>query len=208
LRILLTRPEGRNEQLAEALRAQGHDVVCEPLIAVEATGDEPVELGGYDWLIVTSVTGAEELKRRARGRARRAAAIGHATAEALGGADLVPRVSTQEGLLDELPRPAGRVLFAGAEGARRLLVEELDAEFVPLYRTRALQPKQVPEADVVVLASPSAARAFAALGGETAAVSIGPETTKAAEKQGIRVIREAATHDLDGLLEALASVRP
>jgi uroporphyrinogen-III synthase len=208
LRILLTRPEGRNEQLAEALRAQGHDVVCEPLIAVEPTGDEPVELDGYDWLIVTSVTGAEELRRRARGRARRVAAIGQATAAALGGADLVPRVSTQEGLLAELPKPPGRVLFAGAEGARRLLVEELDAEFVPLYRTRALRPEQLPEADMVVLASPSAARAFAALGGETAAVSIGPETTKAAEKHGIRVIREAARHDLDGLLEALASVRP
>jgi uroporphyrinogen-III synthase len=208
LRILLTRPEGRNEQLAEALRAQGHDVVCEPLIAVEPTGDEPVELDGYDWLIVTSVTGADELQRRARGRARRVAAIGRATAAALGGADLVPRVSTQEGLLAELPRPAGAVLFAGAEGARRLLVEELDAEFVPLYRTRALKPEQLPEADVVVLASPSAATAFAALGGETAAVCIGPKTTKAAEKHGIRVIREAVTHDLNGLLEALASIRP
>jgi uroporphyrinogen-III synthase len=154
------------------------------------------------------VTGANELRRRARGRARRVAAIGRATADALGSADLVPRVSTQEGLLAELPRPAGRVLFAGAEGARRLLVEELAADFVPLYRTRALKPEQVPEADVVVLASPSAARAFAALGGEIAAVSIGPETTKAAEGHGIRVIREAATHDIDGLLEALASVRP
>ena len=208
MRILLTRPESRNEQLAEALRAQGHDVVCEPLIEVEPTGDEPIELDGYDWLIVTSVTGAKELRRRARGRAVRVAAIGRATADALGGADLVPRVSTQEGLLAELPRPAGRVLFAGAEGARRLLVEELAADFVPLYRTRGLKPEQVPEADVVVLASPSAARAFAALGGEIAAVSIGPETTKAAETHGIRVIREAATHDIDGLLEALASVRP
>jgi uroporphyrinogen-III synthase len=208
VRILLTRPEGRNEQLADALRAQGHDVVCEPLIAVEPTGDEPIELDGYDWLIVTSVTGADELRRRARGRARQVAAIGRATADALGGADLVPRVSTQEGLLAELPRPPGRVLFAGAEGARRLLVEELDADFVPLYRTRGLKPEQVPDADVVVLASPSAAEAFAALGGEIAAVSIGPETTKAAEKHGIRVIREAPTHDLDGLLEALASVGP
>jgi uroporphyrinogen-III synthase len=208
VRILLTRPEGRNEQLADALRAQGHDVVCEPLIAVEPTGDEPIELDGYDWLIITSVTGADELRRRARGRARQVAAIGRATADALGGADLVPRVSTQEGLLAELPRPPGRVLFAGAEGARRLLGEELDADFVPLYRTRGLKPEQVPDADVVVLASPSAAEAFAALGGEIAAVSIGPETTKAAEKHGIRVIREAPTHDLDGLLEALASVGP
>ena len=69
-------------------------------------------------MIVTSVNGARELRRRMTGTPERVAAIGRATAEAFGGADLVPAVSTQEGLLAELPRPAGRVLFAGAEGAR------------------------------------------------------------------------------------------
>jgi uroporphyrinogen-III synthase len=207
LRILLTRPEGRNERLAAALEERGHEVLIEPLIVLEPLGDDPVELDGYDWLVVTSVTGAQELKRRGRGRAKQVAAIGKATAEALGGADLIPADSTQEGLLAELPRPAGRVLFVGAESARRLLVEELDADFVPLYRTRELRPEATPEADVVILASPSAARAFAALGRDLPAVSIGPETTKAAERQGIRVLGEAPTHDLDGLLEALASPR-
>ena len=56
----------------------------------------------------------------------------------------MPAVSTQEGLLAELPRPAGRVLFAAAEGARTLLVDELDATFVPLYRTRELEPDEPP----------------------------------------------------------------
>jgi uroporphyrinogen-III synthase len=208
VRILLTRPEGRNERLADALRARGHDVVCAPLIAVEPLGDERIELDGYDWLIVTSVTGANELKRRARGRAGRVAAIGRATADALGGADLVPRVATQEGLLAELPRPEGRVLFAGAEGARRLIVESLGADFVPLYRTRELRPAELPDADVAVLASPSAARALAALRRDLPAVSIGPETTRAAEERGLRVLGEAHTHDLDGLVEAIASARP
>jgi uroporphyrinogen-III synthase len=207
VRILLTRPAGRNEKLAAALREQGHEVVCAPLIELEPLGDDPVELDGYDWLIVTSVTGAKELRRRARGRARRVAAIGPATADALGGADLVPRVSTQEGLLAELPKPAGRVLFAGAERARRLIVEALDADFVPLYRTRELRPS-VPDADVAVVASASAARALAALRRDIPAVSIGPETTRAAEDSGLRVLREARTHDLDGLLEAIASARP
>jgi uroporphyrinogen III methyltransferase/synthase len=203
----LTRPEGRNEQLADFLRAEGHEVFCEPLIALEPIGHEPIELDGYDWLVVTSVTGANELRRRGRGRANRVAAIGRATAEAIGGADLVPGVSTQEGLLAELPRPAGRVLFAGAERARRVLVDELDADFIPLYRTHERRPQRLPDVDVVVLASPSAAKAFAALGRDIAAVSIGPETTKTAEECGVRVVREASTHDLDGLLEALASVR-
>lgn len=202
MRILLTRPEGRNEELAERLRALGHEVLCEPLIAIEPLGDEPIELKGYDWLIVTSVAGAREVRRRARGRARREAAIGRATAEALGGADLIPRVSTQEGLLAELPRPAGKVLFAGAETARRLLVDELDADFVPLYRTLELRPR-LPEAELTVLASPSAARAFAAAGGTAPAVSIGPETTAAAEAAGIRIVEEAGTHDLDGIVAAV-----
>jgi uroporphyrinogen-III synthase len=202
VRILLTRPEGRNEELADRLRSLGHDVVCVPLIAVEPLGDDPVELEDYDWLIVTSVTGAREVRRRARGRPKRTAAIGRATADALGGADLVPRVSTQEGLLAELPRPAGRVLFAGAEAARRLLVDELDADFLPLYRTRELR-SALPEAELVVLASPSAARAFASAGGDAPAVSIGPETTAAAESTGIRVVQEAATHNLDGVVNAV-----
>lgn len=205
MRILLTRPEGRNEQLAEALRARGHDVAIEPLIATESLGDEPVELDAYDWLVVTSVTAARELARRGRGRSARVAAIGRATAEALGGADLVPQVSTQEGLLAELPRPAGRVLFAGAEGARTLLPDELGADVLALYRTVELSPAELPAADVVVLASASAARAFGALEFDLPAVSIGPETTAAAERSGVRVVREAATHDLDGLIEALAS---
>lgn len=204
MKILLTRPEGRNEELAEALRAAGHDVACEPLLEVEPLGDDPIELDGYDWVLVTSVTGARELRRRARGAAEHVAAIGRATADALGGVDLVPRVSTQEGLLAELPRPAGRVLFAGAEAARRLLVDELGADFVPLYRTRELRPESLPAADLVVLASPSAARAFASLERDTPAVSIGPETTSAAETLGINVVREAATHDLEGLISAVA----
>jgi uroporphyrinogen-III synthase len=207
VRILLTRPEGRNEQLAELLRAEGHEVFCEPLIALEPIGHEPIELDGYDWLVVTSVAGANELRRRGRGRAKRVAAIGQATADAIGGADLVPHVSTQEGLLAELPRPPGRVLFAGAERARRLLVDELDADFVPLYRTHERRPERIPDVDVVVLASPSAAEAFAALGRQLPAVSIGPETTKTAEECGLRVVREASTHDLGGLVEALASAR-
>jgi uroporphyrinogen-III synthase len=203
VRILLTRPEGRNEGLAARLRSHGYEAVVMPLVAVEPLGDEPIDLDGYDWLIVTSAFGAREIRRRGRGHAGRVAAIGSATAAALEGADLVPTVSTQEGLLAELPQPAGRVLFAGAEGARRLLVDELGADFVATYRTRELRPDEGIHADLAVLASPSAARAFAAAGSGIPAVSIGPETTRAAEEAGVRVVAEASTHDLDGLVDAV-----
>jgi uroporphyrinogen-III synthase len=203
--VLLTRPQGRNDELARRLEEVGLEVAVESLVAVEPLGDEPVDVGAYDWVIVTSVTGARELRRRMVGTPARVAAIGRATADALGGADLVPRVSTQEGLLAELPRPTGRVLFAGAERARHLLVEALDADFRPLYRTVELQPAALPAADVVVLASPSAARALARIGTDVPVVSIGPQTTAAAHRLGLRVASEAATHDLDGLVAAVAA---
>jgi uroporphyrinogen-III synthase len=162
-----------------------------------------VALGGYDWLLLTSATGAEELKRRASGRPTKVAAIGRATAEAWGDVDLVPDVSTQEGLLAELPRPAGRVLFAGAEGARRLIVEELDADFVALYRTVAVRGVEPFEADLAVAASPSAVRALATLERGLPLVTIGPETTAAAEASGLLVAAEARTPDLEGLVSAV-----
>ena len=82
-------------------------------------------------------------------------------------------------------------------------IEELGADFVPLYRTRLVTPEQSPEGDVVVLASGSAARSFAALGADVPAVTIGPQTTKAAQAAGLRVAAEAETHDLDGLVGAV-----
>ena len=204
MRVVVTRPPDQAEPLVERLEQQGHEVRVCPLIEIEPVGPEQVDLSGYDWVVVTSANAARELGRRAAGKAARVAAIGPGTAAALSEQpDLVPVVSTQEGLLAELPRPAGRVLFAGAEGARKLLVEELDADFVPLYRTKELIPDEFPEADVVVLASPSAARAFAAIGRRVPAVSIGPETTAAAEQAGVEILREARTHDLEGLVSAV-----
>jgi uroporphyrinogen-III synthase len=174
-----------------------------PLVEVEPIETGPISLDGYDWLILTSATGAHELKARADGRAGRVAAIGRTTAAAWGEVDLVPKAATQEGLLAELPRPAGRVLFAGAEGARRLLVDALDADFVALYRTKARTKVETVSGDLVVLASPSAARALATLTREIPVVSIGPETTAAAEAAGLRVEAEARTPDLEGLVSAV-----
>ena len=205
----MTRPREQAARLAERLEALGHEVVVSPLVEVEPLGDGPVDTDGFDWLVVTSRTAAVELARRRVGRLPKVAAIGPGTAEELAAhgiaADLVPAVSTQEGLLAELPRPGGRVLFAGAEDARRLMVDELGATFLPLYRTKALVPEVLPSGDLVLLASASAARAFAALGLDVAAVSIGPQTTAAARAAGLRVVAEAATSDLDGLVAAVAA---
>ncbi len=207
-RIVVTRPAGREHELVESLRGAGHEVAHVPLIAIEPLGDEPIDVTGYDWVVLTSPAGARELKRRMRGTPTRVAAIGRATAVAFGDADVIAETSTQEGLLAALPTPPGRVLFAGAEGARRLLPETLGADVIVLYHTVALEPASWPECDFVVLASPSAARAYAAVAAPAPTVSIGPETTREAVAHGLTVVAEAATHDVPGLVEAVERASP
>jgi uroporphyrinogen-III synthase len=208
LRVIVTRPRGQAEPLAARLEALGLEVVLCPLIELEPIGPNTVDVTGYDWVVVTSPQGARELATRLRGDLQSVAAIGPGSAAVLRehGIEpaLVPDVSTQEGLVAEFPRPAGRVLFAGAEDARTYLAEALGAETLVLYRTRELHPGKPPEGDLVVLASASAARAFSALALDLPAISIGPETTREARALGVEVVAEANTHDLDGLVAAVA----
>jgi uroporphyrinogen III methyltransferase / synthase len=208
MRVIVTRPRDQAGPLVARIEALGHEVVACPLIEIVSTGDDPVDTTGYDWVVLTSPNGADEFARRRRGPLPKLAAVGPGTAETLRAhgleAQLVPRISTQEGLLEEFPRPSGRVLVAAARGARRMLIDGLGADFVPLYDTTLLRPAEAPAGDLVVLASGSAARSFGALGADVPAVSIGPQTTRAAELVGLRVVAEAKTHDLDGLVEAVA----
>jgi len=205
MKVIVTRPRSQARPLVTALEALGAEVVECPLIEIERTSDEPIDGAGYDWLIVTSSNGADEIARRGVNLPS-VAAVGPGTAETLRGHGIepafVPTESSQDGLLREFPRPAGRVLFAAAEGARRRPIEALDADFVPLYRTRLLTPDP-PAGDAVVLASGSAARAYAAIGGRAPAVSIGPQTSRVARSVGLEVAVEAGTHDLDGLVAAV-----
>src|SRR6476469_2025086 len=143
VKVIVTRPRAQAGPLVKRLEALGAEVVECPLIEIERTSDGPVDAAGYDWLVVTSPNGAAEIARRGRNLPR-LAAVGPGTAEALREHGLepsfVPVESSQDGLLREFPRPAGRVLFAAAEGARRAAIDALHADFIPLYRTRLLAP--------------------------------------------------------------------
>jgi uroporphyrinogen III methyltransferase / synthase len=209
VRVLLTRAVGGNDELARRLHGapEIETVEC-PLIRIEPMDGPPVDASGYDWVVLTSRIGAELFFGRLEGDAPPLAVIGPGTAEAVRahGVEpvLVARRSTQEGLLEELPRPSGRVLFAGAEDARPLVATELGADVVALYRTVTERPTRLPEADLVVLASASAARSLAGLGlPAPPCVSIGPVTSKAAGEAGLDVLSEAPTHDLEGLVQAV-----
>jgi uroporphyrinogen III methyltransferase / synthase len=206
LKVIVTRPREQAGPLIARLEELGHEVVECPLIRIEPLPG-PVDVEGYEWVIVTSPNGARELVSRAHGALPKVAAVGPGTAETLRELGVepgfMPTISSQDGLLAEFPRPEGRVLFAAAEGASRRLIEELGADFVPLYRTHLVRPTTPPQGDLVVLASGSAARSFAELGIDIPVVSIGPQTTHAAEAAGLRVIAEAETHDLEGLVSAV-----
>ncbi len=211
MKVLVTRPAAQAPPLSDALRAQGFDVVEQPLIEIEPLSDEPIDVDGYDWVVATSANGARELTRRATRRPVRVAAIGPGTADALAAAgwepDLVAGVHTQEGLVDAFPDRHGRVLFVGAEGARGHLADQLGADCVAAYRTVEQRVERLVDADVALLASPSAARAYARAGGHGPAISIGPQTTAAARGAGVQVVAEAESHDLRGLVDSVAAWR-
>ena len=211
MRVIVTRPRAQATPLVDALEAAGFESVLCPLIEIEPIDDGPIDLRGYDWVIVTSANGAAELARRRRGRPARIAAVGEATATALAEhglhADFVPSVASQDGLVAEFPQPVGRALFVGAEGSRETLAKELPAEFRPVYRTVEQSPVQPPDGDLVLLASPSAARVWAALGSDVPAISIGPQTTNAAREAGIEIVAEASTQTARGLVDCAAAWR-
>lgn len=207
MKVVLTGTPGLSRPLADELESLGFEVEACPLVTVDDLDGPPVVAEGYDWLLLTSRNGVEALFARLEGPLPRVAVVGRGTAEALRERgvepDIVATTSTQEGLAAELPRPAGRVLFAGAEDARDVLVRELDADFVPLYRTVELRPERFPAGDFVVLASASAARSFSALGIGLPCVSIGPVTSAEARARGVQVVVEAETHDREGLAAAV-----
>jgi uroporphyrinogen III methyltransferase / synthase len=207
VKIVVTRSDEQADPLVARLEALGHEVVRCPLIRIDPLGDEPIDPAPYDWVVVTSPNGARELARRLAAKPRRIAAIGPGTADALRDhdlhAELVPETHTQEGLAAELP--PGRILLAAAEGARRLLVDERGADFLPLYRTVELRPP-APVGDVALLASASAARALAATGARLPVIAIGPQTAAEARERGLDVVAVADSHDLEGLLDVVSSL--
>ena len=58
MRVIVTRPRTQAEPLLTALRAEGFEPVACPVIEIEAIDNGPIDVSGYDWVIVTSANGA------------------------------------------------------------------------------------------------------------------------------------------------------
>jgi uroporphyrinogen III methyltransferase/synthase len=185
--------------------------------------------GGYAWAVLTSPNGVDRLcsllpDSRAWGRTQ-IAAIGPGTATALARhrltADLLPERYVAESLLETFPAPdplhGTGVLLARAAVARDVLPDGLaaqgwDVEVVEAYRTVRAEPppgalEAAAAADAICFTSSSTVTNYLDLAGPDhvppVVACIGPVTAATARAAGLTVTVEAATHTIDGLVDAL-----
>jgi len=228
--LLCTRPEGERDPLVRRLRALGLRVHAVPTVLTEPLPFERPDLGRFDWVVVTSATGARALLDRVEGAAGvRWAAVGPRTAVALEergiAVSAVPEesrgVRVAEAIARLQPLARLRVLLARADAAASDLPLALRSagaavEDLAVYHT-VIGPESSrpgvraaladPALAVAVFASGSAVRGLVELGGADArrlrAVTIGPATSDAARAEGFEVAAEAAAQTVDGILDAM-----
>jgi uroporphyrinogen III methyltransferase / synthase len=249
--VAVTRAREQASGLAARLRDLGAEVVETPVIKIvpldppvlNPPAPEPSPLDAdlrplrdpaeYDVICLTSPNGVRlffdrladaGLDARAL-HGVRVAAIGPATARALGAhgviADVLPDRAVAESLVEALgERPVKRALVARARVARDVLPDALrergaEVDVLELYETvaeplTAEQLDAVHAADYVTFTSASTVTSLlCALGGDAATLagarlaSIGPITSDTLRTHGLEPSFEADPHDVDGLLDAL-----
>jgi uroporphyrinogen-III synthase len=187
-----------------------------------------LQLGAFDWLVVTSATTVDVLvsQQVSIPESTRIAAVGESTGSALALAgyrvDFMPdNDNSARGLLKEWPRAAisGRVLVPQSNIAEPTLVAGLaelglDVEFVAAYRTVGVPVTERIASDVaagriraILVTSGSVARQvqlqLGPLPEHTVVACIGPRTAFDAREAGITVHVIAETRSTEGLVEAL-----
>lgn len=187
--------------------------------------------GEYDWLFLTSAAAVEQLAAHgvALPEGTRVATVGHATARALAAigttAEFVPvgrssaAAMIAQWLVGRTPEATGRCLVLRSDLASAVISDELDVRGYAVdvcigYRTVGvdLAPETAQELrrgdiDVVLLTSLSVARELrrqvGALDARTLVASIGPGTTRDAERLGFTVGHTARTQTVEALLAEL-----
>ncbi len=230
--VAVTRTRDGGSGLSELLRARGAQVLEVPLIRFEDSAEPETvqavlrDLAWVDWLLLSSQQAVTALflaldeaglDVRALGGVK-LAAVGPATARSLWEhglrADFVPSTPGARHLGAELPtQPGQRLLHFTSQVAEAELQDALEKrglnyERVEGYRTVPAEPElneleRLKGADVVTLASGSAARHLAALAGTDFTVAVmGPQTADAARELGFRSVVAASTPSLEALVQA------
>lgn len=240
--VLIPRPAGQADDLAARIDEQGGASVCVPAMRITPPVSwEPLDAAlraadTFDWIVFSSANGVAAFVERLRGMSRdgrwlgtaRLAAVGPATARALGDAglvcDLVPDEFRAEGLAAALAPTDGhgRFLLVRADRGRDVLAGELEAAGhavtdVVAYRSEAIETlgereRQLVDAcpiDWIVVTSPAVAAACAGLFGPRLhgwrIASISPLTSAALRRLGCAVTAEAAEATGQGLVRAMAT---
>ena len=243
-RVAVTRPPRESHLLATRLTDLGAEVVDLPLIDIADLEDGAVvddalaslEGGAFEWVVFASAHAVRVVMDRARATGKdarafagsRIAAVGKQTAHALShrglDADLVPKQFTIQGLIDELGKGSGRVLFPRVADGPRAGVDALTAlgwqvEECACYRNipghppaESIEAVRRGEVDLVTFTSASTAQNFVTVVGDPSAlpappraVAIGPATADAARAAGFEVVAVADPHDTEGLVDAVVS---
>jgi uroporphyrinogen III methyltransferase/synthase len=243
-RVVVTRAANQATALVTLLEASGAEVLVFPTIEIVDPEDfREVEgairdLDLYAWAVFTSTNAVDRFFARMAAADKdarhmsglRVAAVGPATAAALGGhgirPDFVPDEHVGEGVLEGLcVRGVGegsRVLLPRAAEARELLPEELRArgvhvDVVPVYRTlpgagdpAVLERLRAGEVDAVTFTSSSTVRNFKTLTegvdlSGMAIACIGPVTAATARELGMDVAVEPEEYTVPALVEALGA---
>jgi len=215
------------------LRDAGHRVHAVPTVATEALPFQAPDPRRYDWVVVTSATGARALLDRVPPDAWRSgprwAAVGPRTAAALAESGVAVAAVPDESrgvrvaaaIARVQPLAGLRVLLARADAAANDLPAALreagaEAEELAVYRTvagpessrtRLAAALADPDLRAVVFASGSAVTGLLRLGGDGVrrlpAITIGPATSAVARREGFEVVAEAARPEVGELLRAV-----
>ncbi len=179
-KIWITRAQPGADATAERVRALGHEALIAPLLAVHAIPDAQVDLSGVAALAFTSANGVRAFADISAERAIRVFAVGAATAQAARAAGF-RLVLSADGDVDALAEGIGQrrgelrgvVLHPGAAELAGDLTGALEKQGVAtrsliLYETAPvkLEPDAailLVQADAVLLHSPRAAQALAAV---------------------------------------------
>ncbi len=203
-RILVTRSEKRNGKLSSLIRGSGGSAINIPLIKIKERNIKGRrqkirdDIKKSDWLIFTSVTGAEIFKKKIIARSTktprlnaRICAIGEATGEYLQKkgfkVDFIPGEYSSKGILEGLKRKeiSGKriILFRSSIGLP-LLPETLKSlgakvkeyplyDIVTAYENRKILNEQIRKnMDIITFTSSSAVRSFVKLAGKRQMVNI------------------------------------
>lgn len=233
MKVAVTRPKERSGETVRLIESKGWAAVIVPSIEIVPRKKPDVNLSDYDWLVLTSASGADIMHRYYGSALKeiKIAVIGPKTAELLKkngiSISLIPKKYSGEDLADELIRKGidgKRILVARAAIGREILIEKLKAhasvDEVALYDTRQPDSKELGnfsrmlergEISAIIFTSSQAAKNLLESVNieslrKVKVCAIGPVTAETLRDAGVRVDVMPDEYTVEACLDALERV--